>query len=70
MSGEPDIDKMGDELLAGCSTALQTLLSGMIAQGKRRGTLTVRPAISGQEAPYTLRFDVKATLVPDKMRRH
>ena len=35
-----------EEDLPGFGTALVTLISGMLDQGKRRGSLHVRPAIS------------------------
>lgn len=54
-----------EEDLPGFGTALVTLISGMLDQGKRRGSLHVRPAINGTPEPYTLRFDVTATMVPD-----
>jgi len=57
---------VGDEILSGASTALQTLLFGMLEKGNRHGSLHVRPTINGTPAPYSLRFDVTATLVPDK----
>lgn len=55
-----------EEILPGIGDAMQSLLSGMMDQGNRRGVLHVRPEFGGIPADYELRFAVTATMIPDK----
>ena len=54
-----------EEYLPGFGTLLVTLISAMLHQSNRHGSLDVRPMFNGTPEPYILRFDVTATMVPD-----